>query len=202
MGFAISGIAVFTSPSAFADEQLPPPPTPQAEPAEFHFPWEEPGFRWPWEPPVEEAQPADFVAPEGDAPIVQPVGFEQPVEALPAPEVVELPPPDDAPPRSELEISEVVNEAPAPPLPAPKRADYSLDWSAVAACESGNNWSINTGNGYHGGLQFSPSTWSAYGGGKYAATANNATREQQIEIAENVLRGQGRGAWPICGQRG
>ncbi|WP_024794551.1 resuscitation-promoting factor [Tomitella biformata] len=71
-------------------------------------------------------------------------------------------------------------------------------WDSIAQCESTGNWAINTGNGYHGGLQFSPSTWSAYGGGKYAATANQATREQQIEIAEKVQAAQGWGAWPTC----
>lgn len=73
------------------------------------------------------------------------------------------------------------------------------NWDAVAACESGGNWAINTGNGYYGGVQFSPSTWSGYGGGEYAATADQATREQQIVIAERVLEGQGIGAWPTCG---
>ncbi|MDO1479207.1 transglycosylase family protein [Rhodococcus ruber] len=76
----------------------------------------------------------------------------------------------------------------------------SGNWDAVAQCESSGNWAINTGNGYHGGLQFSPSTWNAYGGQQYAPTADQATREQQIAIAENVLDGQGRGAWPVCGQ--
>jgi hypothetical protein len=74
------------------------------------------------------------------------------------------------------------------------------EWDHVARCESGNNWGINTGNGYHGGLQFSPSTWSSNGGGKYAPVAHQASREQQIAIAENVLARQGRGAWPVCGR--
>ena len=72
-------------------------------------------------------------------------------------------------------------------------------WDRVAACESGNNWHINTGNGYQGGLQFSPSTWNAHGGGQFASAANLATREQQIVVAERVLASQGRGAWPVCG---
>ncbi len=72
------------------------------------------------------------------------------------------------------------------------------DWDKLAQCESGGNWNINTGNGYQGGLQFSPSTWRAHGGGQYAATANQATREQQIAVAENVLATQGWGAWPSC----
>lgn len=74
-------------------------------------------------------------------------------------------------------------------------------WDRVAACESGNNWRINTGNGYFGGLQFSSSTWASYGGHSYAAQANLATRAQQIAIAEKVLKGQGPGAWPVCGPR-
>ena len=71
-------------------------------------------------------------------------------------------------------------------------------WDAIAQCESGGNWSINTGNGYYGGLQFSGSTWRAYGGTKYAPTANLATREQQIDIAKKVQAAQGWGAWPAC----
>jgi len=72
-------------------------------------------------------------------------------------------------------------------------------WDAVARCESGGNWSINTGNGYYGGLQFSSSTWAAYGGTSYAATADQASKSQQIAIGEKVLAAQGKGAWPTCG---
>lgn len=75
------------------------------------------------------------------------------------------------------------------------------DWDRLAQCESGGNWAINTGNGYHGGLQFSHSTWQAYGGQQFAPTANLATREQQIYIAEKTLAGQGWGAWPSCSAR-
>ncbi len=74
-------------------------------------------------------------------------------------------------------------------------------WDRVAACESGGNWSINTGNGYYGGLQFSYSTWRGYGGARYASTANRATKSQQIAIARRVLAGQGPGAWPVCSRR-
>ncbi|MEV7773693.1 transglycosylase family protein [Kitasatospora sp. NPDC086791] len=74
-------------------------------------------------------------------------------------------------------------------------------WDAVAQCESGGNWSINTGNGFHGGLQFSPSTWKAYGGTAYAPQANQATRAQQIAVAEKVLASQGPGAWPVCSRK-
>lgn len=72
-------------------------------------------------------------------------------------------------------------------------------WDQVAACESGGDWQINTGNGYQGGLQFSPETWAGHGGTQYAPSADQATKEQQIEIAENVLASQGAGAWPNCG---
>ncbi|MBN3455231.1 transglycosylase family protein [Mycolicibacterium sp.] len=74
------------------------------------------------------------------------------------------------------------------------------EWDTVARCESGGNWAINTGNGYHGGLQFSPSTWSSHGGGEYAPAAYMATKEQQIAVAERVLASQGKGAWPVCGR--
>ncbi|MFI7351643.1 transglycosylase family protein [Streptomyces sp. NPDC049936] len=74
-------------------------------------------------------------------------------------------------------------------------------WDKVAACESTNDWDINTGNGYYGGLQFSQSTWEAFGGTRYAPRADLATKDQQIAIAEKVLDGQGPGAWPVCSQR-
>lgn len=72
------------------------------------------------------------------------------------------------------------------------------DWDRLAQCESSGNWAIDTGNGYQGGLQFAPSTWVAYGGTAYAPSANLATREQQIIVAERVLASQGWGAWPAC----
>ncbi|GAC02021.1 resuscitation-promoting factor [Gordonia namibiensis NBRC 108229] len=78
-------------------------------------------------------------------------------------------------------------------------AATDAEWNQVAQCESGGNWAINTGNGYHGGLQFSPSTWSGHGGGEFAPTAEQATREEQIVVAERVLASQGKGAWPTCG---
>ena len=90
------------------------------------------------------------------------------------------------------------DEAPAPEQPTHKRA-YSVNWDAIAGCESGGNWAISTGNGYSGGLQFTPSTWHANGG---SGSANGASREEQIRVAENVLHSQGIGAWPVCGHRG
>ncbi|MEV8089612.1 transglycosylase family protein [Streptomyces nigra] len=74
-------------------------------------------------------------------------------------------------------------------------------WNKVAACESTGRWHVNTGNGYFGGLQFAQSTWEAYGGTRYAARADLATRDQQIAVAEKVLDGQGPGAWPVCSGR-
>jgi hypothetical protein len=77
-----------------------------------------------------------------------------------------------------------------------------VNWSAIAACESGGNWSTNTGNGFSGGLQFSQGTWDAYGGGQYSSSAAGASESQQIAVAQRVLAGQGIGAWPVCGANG
>ncbi|MFF8379874.1 transglycosylase family protein [Streptomyces sp. NPDC015661] len=78
-------------------------------------------------------------------------------------------------------------------------AATTAEWDTVAQCESGGNWSINTGNGFYGGLQFTNSTWAAFGGTAYAPRADLASKAQQITIAEKVLAGQGKGAWPSCG---
>ena len=75
----------------------------------------------------------------------------------------------------------------------------ATNWDAIAQCESSGNWNTNTGNGYYGGLQFSQSTWKAYGG---TGSAANASRDEQIAVAERVLQGQGIGAWPVCGKKG
>ncbi|WP_439658790.1 transglycosylase family protein [Lentzea sp. HUAS TT2] len=77
-------------------------------------------------------------------------------------------------------------------------ASAPVDWDRIAQCESGSNWSTNTGNGYYGGLQFSQSTWQANGG---AGRADQASRAEQIRVAESVLRTQGLGAWGACGRR-
>jgi murein DD-endopeptidase MepM/ murein hydrolase activator NlpD len=73
-------------------------------------------------------------------------------------------------------------------------------WNKVAQCESGQRWSLNTGNGFYGGLQFAAATWKAYGGDRYAPRADEATKAQQIAVAERVLASQGPSAWPICSQ--
>jgi hypothetical protein len=75
----------------------------------------------------------------------------------------------------------------------------SVNWDAVAACESGGNWGTATGNGYYGGLQFTMGTWRSNGG---SGSPHHASREEQIRVANNVLKTQGIGAWPTCGGRG
>lgn len=93
----------------------------------------------------------------------------------------------------------VAKPAPRPQVApaAPVAFDGSV-WDKLAQCEAGGNWSTNTGNGYQGGSQFSQSTWNAYGGQSYAPSANQATREQQIAVAEQTRASQGWGAWPSC----
>lgn len=74
-------------------------------------------------------------------------------------------------------------------------------WDALAGCEAGGNWAINTGNGYFGGVQFDQNTWERNGGLRYAQRADLATREEQIAIAEVTRARQGWGAWPTCSGR-
>jgi Transglycosylase-like domain len=90
----------------------------------------------------------------------------------------------------------------AAPAPAQPVSGGSVNWYAIAQCESGGNWAADTGNGFYGGLQFTLSTWDAYGGQQYAAMPNEASASAQIAIAEKVLAGEGIGAWPVCGANG
>lgn len=90
----------------------------------------------------------------------------------------------------------VVGGAAAATLSMPAHAATEAQWDAVAQCESGGDWSINTGNGFSGGLQFTASTWAANGG---TGDPANASRGEQVRVAENVLATQGKGAWPVCG---
>jgi hypothetical protein len=80
----------------------------------------------------------------------------------------------------------------------PAQADSGVDWDAIAQCESGGNWGTATGNGYFGGLQFTQGTWHANGG---TGSPQNASREEQIRVAENVRQSQGMNAWPVCQHR-
>jgi uncharacterized protein YabE (DUF348 family) len=91
--------------------------------------------------------------------------------------------------------------APSTTSPTPPPASSGLNWDAVAACESGGNWAINTGNGFYGGLQFDAGTWLSNGGGAYAARADLASRAQQIAIATKLYDARGSSPWPVCGQR-
>ena len=92
---------------------------------------------------------------------------------------------------------------PAPPPPPAPTSTGGVNWDAIAECESGGDWHINTGNGYYGGLQFHQTSWEGAGGLQYASRADLATREQQIATAM-VLSNQGRnlGHWPHCGRYG
>lgn len=119
------------------------------------------------------------------------------------------PPPQTLPPAGapdQLAGQDVAVNRNAPPAVTPPQAAPSpaplktrVNWDAVAQCESGGNWAINTGNGYVGGLQFTMGTWRSNGG---AGSPQHASREEQIRVAENVLDSQGIGAWPVCGRRG
>lgn len=91
-----------------------------------------------------------------------------------------------------------VAAAPAPAQQSVATYDGSTVWDALAQCESGGNWAINTGNGYYGGLQFSLGTWEGYGGGEFAAYPHEATREQQIIVAERLRAARGYQPWPAC----
>jgi nucleoid-associated protein YgaU len=107
------------------------------------------------------------------------------------------------PKKSGMAIAAVVGAAvvlPAAMAGSASAASVST-WDEVAQCESGGDWAMNTGNGYYGGLQFSQSSWLGAGGGQYAWNAEEATKDQQIAVAENLLRLQGPGAWPVCGVR-
>ncbi len=86
------------------------------------------------------------------------------------------------------------HRAPAPPVSGAR------NWDAVAGCESGGNWSINTGNGYCGGLQFDINTWLGNGGGAYASRPDLTGREQQIAVAEHINESRGSSPWPVCGR--
>jgi hypothetical protein len=94
----------------------------------------------------------------------------------------------------------VIPTAPLPAAPAQPAATYSGDsvWDDLARCESSGNWAINTGNGYYGGLQFSVGTWNGYGGAEFAEYPHQATREEQITVAERLRDARGYQPWPAC----
>jgi LysM repeat protein len=103
-------------------------------------------------------------------------------------------------------VAPVVSSAPVvtysdpTPVSTPAVTNYatvSTVWDHIAACESGGNWAINTGNGYYGGLQFTQATWAGAGGLAYAPRADLASRDQQIAIASKLSLSN----WPVCGSR-
>jgi resuscitation-promoting factor RpfE len=150
-------------------------------------------------PPAPDAPPPPAPdAPPPPAPDAPPPPAPDAPPAPPAPEAPPAPPAPEAAPAPEAPAP--ANDAPAPEqAPAPVHRAYSVNWDAIASCESGGNWGISTGNGYSGGLQFTPSTWRSNGG---SGSPNGASRDEQIRVAENVLHSQGIRAWPVCGRRG
>ena len=110
--------------------------------------------------------------------------------------------PSSVPTPAAAPMEATLNSAAAPPVaPAPQRvvtyAGNSV-WDDLARCESGGNWAINSGNGYYGGLQFSLGTWQQYGGAEFAAYPHEATREEQIIVAERLRAVRGYAPWPAC----
>jgi resuscitation-promoting factor RpfE len=136
--------------------------------------------------------------PAPDAPAPAPVGFDP---AAPPPPIPDALAPVDVPPApAPAGFDPNVPPPPAPDAPPPPvHKAYTVNWDAIAQCESGGNWGISTGNGFSGGLQFTSSTWHANGG---SGSPAGASRDEQIRVAENVLHTQGIGAWPVCGRRG
>lgn len=140
--------------------------------------------------PDEQLAPRDIPAgsslnPVAAAPAVAPAPAPAPVTPAPAPAPVAAPAAAPAPVRQ------------AQPVAYAPVAGGSV-WDRIAACESGGNWGISTGNGFYGGLQFTLSSWRAVGGTGYP---NQASREEQIMRAQKLQAMQGWGAWPVCSLR-
>jgi hypothetical protein len=109
-----------------------------------------------------------------------------------------IPTPGEAPMEATLHV--VATPTPVAAAPPARVVTYDGDtvWDDLAQCESGGNWAINTGNGYYGGLQFSYDTWHGYGGGEFAEYPHEATREEQIIVAERLHAARGFQPWPAC----
>ncbi|MET0871593.1 MAG: transglycosylase family protein [Paeniglutamicibacter terrestris] len=93
------------------------------------------------------------------------------------------------------------SESKSEPKKTSTPGSVSASWAALAKCESGGNWSINTGNGYYGGLQFSASSWLGAGGGKYAPLPHLASPSEQVATAEKLRANGGWGHWPHCSSK-
>lgn len=136
---------------------------------------------------------ADYVVRRGDT-LSRLATTQTPPAAAVAPADVQTPPPAPvAPPAPDQTV--LVAAITPEPVVQPAPVHESVNWDGVARCESGGNWAINTGNNFYGGLQFTLGTWHANGG---QGMPQNASREEQIRVAENVLHTQGLGAWPVC----
>ena len=214
---ALVSAGLATAPVVLADD------SPETTEARQDLPfWEQPGFHWPWEQPGPATDEVAYAAPvlPGEVPgdTAEPLSDapEAVVVEAPNPEFAVLPAADSLPfweqpgfhwpwePAPTEEASVVLPEDGEHGVEMTNGTEsvavsQSRNWDAIAACESGGNWAINTGNGYYGGLQFTPGTWSSNGG---AGMPHQASRSEQIRVAENVLRTQGIGAWPVCGGRG
>ncbi len=123
-------------------------------------------------------------------------GNAQPTEVAESLERDTMPTPASAPMQATL-VS-IATPPPVPAAPAPVRYAGSTVWDDLARCESGGNWAINTGNGYYGGLQFSYGTWHGYDGGEFAEYPHEASREEQITVAERLRAARGYAPWPAC----
>lgn len=112
------------------------------------------------------------------------------------------PPPDSLPPHfagKREQVARADRQTRPEPGPVPVAIAPAYPWDALAACESGGNWAINTGNGYYGGLQFAQGTWEGSGGLAYAPRADLATKAEQIAVAETLRAAAGGfGPWPAC----
>ena len=121
----------------------------------------------------------------------------EPADDAEAVDAQPMPTPGSAPMEATL-YSNAAAPPPAAAAPAPVTYSGSSVWDDLAECESGGNWAINTGNGYYGGLQFSHPTWHGYGGGEFAEYPHQATREEQIIVAERLRAARGYAPWPAC----
>jgi resuscitation-promoting factor RpfB len=120
-----------------------------------------------------------------------------PTTTTTAPPTTTTEPPTTEPPTTEAPPTEAPTETPPPPDSGGGLGDPNsyATWDALAECESGGNWQINTGNGYYGGLQFSLASWQAVGGTGYP---HEHSRETQITMGQRLYASSGWGAWPAC----
>ena len=132
------------------------------------------------------------------------VSIDTPQQVVTAETRVVIPPPaaqpegDTADNSSDANAAKRQRDAQSKSAPAAATPTDGSVWDRLAQCEAGGNWGINTGNGYHGGLQFNQKTWEANGG---TGSASNASREEQIRVGSNVQASQGWGAWPSCAKK-